>query len=345
MYANDAIKSILGISPPQAVGRSILSLLFSEASDASLARAGLRREGRWHGEVSARKGSEYGTTEVTIAAVHDDSDNETAYVSIARDVTDRKKVEAELEKHRQNLEQIVGERTEALEYEISENKAVQRELADSLKEKELLLKEVHHRVKNNMQVISSLLNIQAESIGDDVFSGLLGESQQRIKSMALIHENLYQSENLLEIDFKDYINMLANSLHRFYSVRGMIVSLDIQVDNVALDIETAVPCGLIINELISNSLKHAFKGKEGKGTICVKFNLIGCRYVLEISDDGIGLPVGFSLESSNSMGMEIVSILTQQLDGRLRFDSVDGASFEISFPRKEKDVNEVAISR
>ena len=349
MYSNNAIENILGLSPTHAVGRSIMSLLFSDPADASLARVGLRQNGRWHGEVKSRRGTEQVTTEITIAAVHDDNDNETAFVSIARDVTDRKKVESELEGHRMNLQALVDERTTALKYEISENKAVQRELANSLKEKELLLKEVHHRVKNNMQVISSLLNIQAETVADEVFTELLGESQQRIKSMALIHENLYQSDNLLEIDFEDYINMLANSLHRFYSVPGVIVSLDIQVDNVALDIETAVPCGLIINELISNSLKHAFKGLEGngldgRGQIYVRFRSVGCQYVLEIGDNGKGLPGDFSVDSTTSMGMEIVSILTQQIDGCLNFESKEGAHFEIAFPRKEKH-DQVAVSR
>lgn len=339
MYANNAISSILGMTPAQAVGRSILSLLFSDQADASLARQGLQSEGRWHGEVTSARGMDTVTTEVTIAAVHDNSDNESAYVSITRDITDRKQTESELENHRRNLEFLVAERTKALEREIAENKAVQVELADSLKEKELLLKEVHHRVKNNMQVISSLLNIQAETTGNEVFATLLGESQQRIKSMALIHENLYQSDNLLEIDFEDYINMLANSLCRFYSIPGVSVSLDIQVDNVALDIETAVPCGLIINELISNSLKHAFKGREGRGTIFVTFKNVNCRYVLEIGDDGVGLPEGFEPSDSSSMGMEIVSILTQQLDGRLKIEGTNGARFEISFPRKDKYVN------
>jgi len=330
MYANNAIQSLLGLTPSQAIGRSIFSLLFTEPTDASLARTELFEKGRWHGEVKARKGAGFGTMEVTIAAVRDDNDNETAYVSIARDITDRKNTEAELEKYRLNLEQLVGDRTQAL--------------SKSLQEKESLLKEVHHRVKNNMQVISSLLNIQAETIGNDVFSGLLGESQQRIKSMSLIHETLYQSEDLLEIDFKDYIDILATSLHRFYAVQGVIVSLDIRVDNVSLDIETAVPCGLIINELISNSFKHAFKGRTGRGTISVSFKNVGCRYVLVISDDGVGLPEGFTLESTASMGMEIVSILTQQLDGKVQYQSENGARFEISFSRKEKDVNEITIS-
>lgn len=336
MYANNAIKSILDLSPAEAVGRSILSLLFSNSSDANLARQGLQSEGRWHGEVTSRRGALSVTTEITIAAVRDDGDNETAYVSISRDITDRKRTQAELENHRRNLEFLVAERTQALEREIAENKAFQRELANSLEEKELLLKEVHHRVKNNMQVISSLLNIQAETIENPQFASLLGESQQRIKSMSLIHENLYQSDNLLEIDFEDYINMLANSLCRFYTIPGVSIGLDIQVEDVSLDIETAVPCGLIINELISNSLKHAFVGREGRGTVSVSFRNIGCRYVLRISDNGIGLPEDFEPTASSSMGMEIVSILTQQLDGRLHIDGSCGANFEISFPRKEK---------
>lgn len=336
MYANNAIKSILGLTPSEAVGRSILSLLFSKPEDATIARHGLMNDGRWHGEVNASLGANTITTEVTIAAVRDEGENETAYIAITRDITGRKRTEAELDNHRRNLEVLVTERTGALEREIGENKAVQRELANSLKEKELLLKEVHHRVKNNMQVISSLLNIQGETVDNEVFASLLGESQQRIKSMALIHENLYQSENFLEIDFEDYIRMLTNSLCRFYTIPGVSINLDIRVDNVKLDIETAVPVGLIINELVSNALKHAFEGRQGYGTVSVSFREAGCRYVLQIGDDGVGLPQGFELASASSMGMEIVSILTHQLDGRLHVEGDCGTRFEISFPIAEK---------
>jgi PAS domain S-box-containing protein len=336
MYANNATTSILGCRPTDAVGGPIFTLLFNDPVDAERARHGLKMEGRWHGEVPMTHGTQTITTEVTIAAVRDESENETAYVAIARDITDRKRTQAELENHRRNLEFLVAERTKALEREIAENKAFQKELANSLEEKELLLKEVHHRVKNNMQVISSLLNIQSETIGNEEYANLLGESQQRIKSMSLIHENLYQSDNLLEIDFEDYIRMLANSLCRFYTIPGVSVNMDIHVEDVNLDIETAVPCGLIINELISNSLKHAFIDREGTATISVVFRHSGCQYVLQISDDGIGLPDDFDPSKSSSMGMEIISILTQQLDGCLHIDGNDGAAFEIAFPRKEK---------
>ena len=248
-------------------------------------------------------------------------------------MTERKKTEAQLENYRKNLERLVAERTQALQKEIAENKAIQIDLADSLQEKELLLKEVHHRVKNNMQVISSLLSIQAESVEDDLYVTLLNESQQRIKSMALIHETLYQSKDLLKIDFHEYISTLTTSLSRSYSVPGVPVHVAVNVEDVALDLETAVPCGLIINELVSNSLKHAFHDHDEMGVINIDFDANGCLYELKIADNGCGLPEGFDISKNVSMGLEIVSILTSQLEGRLEFANENGAMFQLSFPR------------
>ncbi|MDA0790464.1 MAG: triple tyrosine motif-containing protein [Proteobacteria bacterium] len=338
IYANEAIRQILNDTPADALGKPLLETLFQSQQDRDRAADELSREGRYHGEVQYRlEDGNSRTNEVTIAAVTQlRGDDGSGYVSISRDVTDRKQTEAELENHRRNLELMVEHRTIALEREVAENKAAKRSIAESLREKELLLKEVHHRVKNNMQVISSLLNIQAETTGNERFSTLLGESQQRIKSMSLIHENLYQSDNLLEINFDEYINMLANSLCRFYTVPGVNILLDVDVQDVSLDIETAVPCGLIINELVSNSLKHAFSGHQTVGAISIKFtNVDGC-YVLRISDDGAGLPDNFCLQegASMGMGMEIVSILTEQLDGKLSVVKSKGAAFEIAFPSK-----------
>jgi two-component sensor histidine kinase len=212
----------------------------------------------------------------------------------------------------------------------------QQELSRSLQEKEVLLKEVHHRVKNNMQVISSLLNIQADSVMDERFVTLLTESQQRIKSMALIHENLYRSDNLLEIDFHQYIEMLANGLMRFYRFDNLALRLELDVVDVFLDIDTAVPCGLIINELVSNALKHAFKGRTGTGVIRITFQITpdGTHYRFSVSDDGIGLPADMDIRQSSSMGLEIVRILTEQLDGHWTCVSDGGTEFVIEFPRK-----------
>ena len=239
-------------------------------------------------------------------------------------------------RHNRELAGLVAERTSALETEINEHKQAREKLSGSLREKEVLLKEVHHRVKNNMQVISSLLNIQADSVTDDRYVNLLTESQQRIKSMALIHENLYRSENLLEIDFHEYIEMLTNGLLRFYRFEDLVVKLEQDVDGIFLDVDTAVPCGLIINELVSNALKHAFEGCSGERHIRIDFHLFEEEnlYRFSVEDDGIGLGEDVNLESSNSLGLEIVRILTQQLDGELSVHSERGARFEIAFPRR-----------
>ncbi len=243
----------------------------------------------------------------------------------------------EQRRYNEQLEALVAERTAALESEITDHKTAQQELSRSLREKEVLLKEVHHRVKNNMQVISSLLNIQADSIMDKRFQTLLTESQQRIKSMALIHENLYRSDSLLEINFHDYIDMLTNGLVRFYRFERLAISLDLDVDNIYLDIDTAVPCGLIINELVSNSLKHGYEGREGEGHIRVCFKECddGQRYRFSVSDDGNGIDDSVDLETTSSMGLEIVRILTEQLDGSWRYSGNNGTEFTIDFPRKK----------
>ncbi|MBT4492617.1 MAG: PAS domain S-box protein [Gammaproteobacteria bacterium] len=335
LYANNTITEGLNKSPSEVIGESLWTVLFEDEKDVEAARESLLDEGRYHGEVQL-DGTDGATVthEVTIAAVQQSSTNDMAYVGISRDVTERKVTEAELEDYRKNLEQLVEERTKALQKEIAENKAIQVHLAESLQEKELLIKEVHHRVKNNMQVISSLLSIQAEGAEDELYSHLLHESQQRIKSMALIHETLYQSKDLLKIDFQEYIETLTTSLNRSYSVPGVSVHVAVNVENVSLDLETAVPCGLVINELVSNSLKHAFHGKEGTGIIDIRFVSNDCHYDLRISDNGLGLPEGFDPNKNASMGMEIVSILTMQLEGNLEAHNEAGAVFEIRFPRR-----------
>ncbi len=243
----------------------------------------------------------------------------------------------EQRRYNEQLEALVAERTAALESEITDHKTAQQELSRSLREKEVLLKEVHHRVKNNMQVISSLLNIQADSIMDKRFQTLLTESQQRIKSMALIHENLYRSDSLLEINFNEYIDMLTNGLVRFYRFDRLAISLELDVDNIYLDIDTAVPCGLIINELVSNSLKHGYEGREGEGHIRVCFKECddGQRYRFSVTDDGNGVDDSVDLETTSSMGLEIVRILTDQLDGNWRYSGDNGTEFTIDFPRKK----------
>ncbi|MDA8627454.1 PAS domain S-box protein, partial [Pseudomonadales bacterium] len=204
LFANHAIAAVHGLVPTAAVGQDVVTALISDGAQKAAVTQALELTGRFEGEIAGPPTAPNQTTEVTIARVQDSKLSESALVSISRDITHRKQTEAELTDYRKNLESLVAERSVALQREISEHKEARSELAASLMEKELLLKEVHHRVKNNMQVISSLLNMQADAQDDAVLVSLLGESQQRIKSMSLIHESLYQSDNLLEINFEDY---------------------------------------------------------------------------------------------------------------------------------------------
>jgi len=228
--------------------------------------------------------------------------------------------------------------------DITENKKAHTKLLNSLKEKEVLLKEIHHRVKNNLYVISSLLNLQSSYVEDEKIINLFTDSQNRIQSMAMIHEQLYQSENLAKIDFTEYLQKLVDNLFLSYNNNGGKIKPVIEVDSTNLtltennnqcllfNLETAIPCGLLINELVTNSFKHAFpQGKSGEIKIKLtvdetpKINLI-------IGDNGIGLPPDLDWEDSPSLGLRLVRILTQQLDGEIQLlSSPSGTYFHLQF--------------
>ncbi len=233
-----------------------------------------------------------------------------------------------------NLQKITVSR-DTFAKEVEERKKIEKKLINSLKEKEILLKEVHHRVKNNMQVISSLFSLQAKYLKDKEAVQFLKECQNRIKSMALVHENLYRSKDLVNVNFSDYIKKLANLLYDSYKPNTK-VDLKLDVEDIFLDIETAIPCGLIINELVSNAFKHAFpEGKQGE--IRVSMHLISENEVeLIIQDTGIGLPKDFSIEKVNSLGLKLVKLLTEQLDGSLEIIKNQGTKFKIKFRKEYK---------
>ena len=202
----------------------------------------------------------------------------------------------------------------------------------SLEEKELLLRELHHRVKNNLQIISSLINLQSKGIKDQGDLEIFRESQSRIKSMAIIHEKLYQSSDLSKIDFKDYIQSLISYLVSYYSKDMIEIEMDVE-NNQVLNMDTAVPCGLIINELFVNALKHAFKGiKSGKITIKLHSNheKPPC-YTLVVSDNGTSIPPEVDINNPKRLGLQLVVSLTNQLDGKLDLDTNKGTKFTIKF--------------
>ena len=216
--------------------------------------------------------------------------------------------------------------------DITENKISEDLIRASLNEKETLLREIHHRVKNNLQVISSLLNMQASSISDQATLEIFKESQNRIRSMALIHEKLYSSRDLAEIKFDDYLKNLTNYLLRTYRINVHAIELSINVESdIFLTVDTAIPCGLIINELLTNSLKYAFSD-DRKGKIHISL----CRdankkYSLKVRDNGVGIPDHIKLSNSETLGLQIVATLTRQLDGEVELDRSNGTSFTIGF--------------
>lgn len=206
----------------------------------------------------------------------------------------------------------------------------EKKINNSLKEKEMLLKEIHHRVKNNLMIISSLLNLQSRQIKDKVSKDIFKESQNRARSMALIHERLYQSTDLKRIDFGDYIESLSKELFHTYAGDLGRIELKINVEDIFLDINTAIPLGLIVNELITNSLKHAFP--DGKmGEINIDFHPLDDHYEFSVKDNGIGFPKDLDFHNTNSMGMQMVTSLTDQIDGEIELNRSVGTEFKITF--------------
>lgn len=219
--------------------------------------------------------------------------------------------------------------------DITAGKIMQEQIAESLKEKEVLLKEIHHRVKNNLQIIISLLNLQSGYIKDETTLKAVQDGQNRVRSMALVHEKFYQAEELSEIDFGEYLEKLTQYIYQSYGDKTDRIKLSIEAERVGLDMDTAMPCGLLVNEIVSNAYKYAFP-EERSGTILLKLFRKEGRVFISIKDNGVGFAPGFSVEGSESLGMQLIQALTAQLDGDLRVDTESGAEFEISFvyPRR-----------
>jgi len=227
---------------------------------------------------------------------------------------------------REKLLNEIRERTEAeLKTRLSEE-----ELRHSLKEKEVLIKEVHHRVKNNLQVIISLIKLQSDSISDTATVQHLSTILNRIRSIAYVHELLYRSHDLSRIDFESYLNKIVQSLRSMYSDESRRINIEIESKNVFLTVDKAVPCAIIINELISNSMKHAFKGRA-KGIINIRMNGNNGNYELSICDDGIGLGTGVKSSDTKTLGLYLVSSLAEQLDADLNISNKVGLTYKLKF--------------
>jgi two-component sensor histidine kinase len=213
--------------------------------------------------------------------------------------------------------------------DITERKLAEDGIRKSLDEKEILLKEVHHRVKNNLQMISSLLHLQS-FLAKGKAHDMLRDSQNRIRSLSLVHEILYQSKDFSNISSKQYFTELMKRIMASYTSKK--ITTDIEVEDVPIKINTAITCGLITNELVINSIKHAFK--ESSGKISLYFNQNKDNNILTVKDDGIGISKGFSFDNTHSLGLKLVKSFTEQLEGKMDFYCDSGTTFKITFPKR-----------
>jgi two-component sensor histidine kinase len=222
-----------------------------------------------------------------------------------------------------NLLKVYGTVTDITEFE---------SLRSSLKDKEVLLKEIHHRVKNNLQIVVSLMRLESRAFSEEKVRAAIKDLETRVRAMALVHEHLYHSSDLAKIGFRDYLKVLCEELFRTYSADGGRIRLEIDAEAVALDIGRAIPCGLIVNELLTNAIKYAFPGNR-KGLIRIAIrNISGNEVEIAVSDDGIGLPETLDIRNTQTLGLQLVTTLVEnQLKGRVELERADGTRFSIRF--------------
>jgi PAS domain S-box-containing protein len=300
LYVNQAFVDTYGYTEEELTGKDILIIRSSTVSTelSESINQGTRGSG-WSGEImNRRKDGEDFPVELWTSTVRNDQGQPVALVGVAREITARKETE--------------------------------NQIKASLEEKEILLKEIHHRVKNNLQVITSLLSLQSAKIPNLEIQAILKESQTRVKSMALVHEELYQSEDLSRIDFADYIRRLTSNLFHTYQTGPVPISLLVEIEEVFLTVDTAIPCGLIVNELVSNALKHAFRGRQG-GTVTIRLQREEADFLLTVRDDGVGLAEDIDPAVTETLGLQLVTTLTRQLGGKLLISREEGTRFDIRF--------------
>ena len=342
VFVNQRMAELLGYTPGELQGHPFFDFV-PEAT------RGLTRDNfltrQWPSGAAAldyhfvrRDGSDLWTI-INTSPVHDADDHLVGGLAMLTDITERKRMEDELRQHRDHLEELVKQRTAELEaanyrlqQEIGERRRAEARIRASLQEKEVLLKEVHHRVKNNLQVIFSLLYLQSRDVEDLGVQQMFQDSQNRVRSMALVHEQLYQSEDLARIDFGEYVRRLAAHLFRAYGIRSDGIKLTVDVVDTLLGIDQAVPCGLIINELLSNALKHAFPPGPGPtAEIAVSSGPdAASRLTLTVRDNGVGFPEALDFRATMSLGLQLVNTLVRQLGADITLDRSAGTEFRIT---------------
>jgi len=303
VYANDAMAHLFGYEKGELIGKHVSLLNADATSEATMSQivAGIEKDGYWEGEVHNKRkdGSEL-LTYASTTAIKDRGGKIINFISTQHDITTRKQAEEKIK--------------------------------ESLKEKELLLQEIHHRVKNNMQVISSLLKLQAATIKEETLRSAFRDTEHRVRAMSLVHEKLYQSKDFTHVPFRDYLTSLIRYLYQSYTPKAGTIELVTEIEDLPLTITHAIPCGLIVNELLSNALKHAFPG-ERTGTITLSLHSPEPHtYELTVSDDGIGIPDEIDPKTTKTLGLHLVSILVEdQLKGEIEVEREGGTRVRIRF--------------
>ena len=298
LRVNKAMANRLGVSPEECVGKICFEVVHkSECPIKNCPHALLLGDGSEH-TSEVREDNLGGFFLVTATPIIDDNGNTVGSVHVARDITQRKIMEDELQK--------------------------------ALEDKNVLIKEVHHRVKNNLMIISSMLSLQSRYIKDIEVQNIFKECQDRTRSLAIIHEKLYRSEELNRIRIDEYIESLVSSLYHSYTINSNRIKARVDVENLEFDADTSIPLGLIINELFTNAMKHAFPG-ERTGQIDVELHSDDDGFKLEVSDNGVGFPEGLDYKNVDSLGLRLVNSLTEQIDGKLELEKGESTRFIVTF--------------
>lgn len=298
LRVNKAMANRLGVSPEECVGKVCFDVIHkSECPIDNCPHALLVGDGSEH-TSEVREDNLGGFFLVTATPIRDNNGKAVGSVHVARDITQRKIMEDELQK--------------------------------ALEDKDVLIKEVHHRVKNNLMIVSSMLSLQSRYIKDKNVKNIFKECQDRTRSLAIIHEKLYRSEDLNRIRIDEYIESLVSSLYHSYTINSNRIKVRVDVESLEFDADTSIPLGLIINELFTNAMKHAFPGDK-TGQIDVELHSEGDGFELEISDNGVGFPDGLDYKNVDSLGLRLVNSLTEQIDGKLELEKGTGAKFIVTF--------------
>ena len=333
MFSNNAVVGVLGRRPSEVGGYPLFEMLFQQAGQRREAKECVDNGNNFRKEVPYLMSD--GTAkmlEISVSPTLETSGGDVAYVSIVRDVTERSREQAALRNSHNQLTVELNNLRDQLESSLVKNADQKTNFSTALAEKDLLLREIHDRVYDNLEMLTSLLSIQSNKYVDPVILNILGENERRINSIALVHERLFQSKEVRRVSMGEYVDVLLSTLYRKLVSEELGINLVQELGEFDLAIDLAVPCGLIINELFSNALIHGFgRNQHGSGTVEVKLYRLAKECVVFVSDSGRGLPVEVNTEAG-SMGLEIVSILVEQLEGSFRLIGGEGTTFEVRFP-------------